>query len=199
ADGKRRVWQLAAGFADCARPGDVNQALMELGAMVCTPTTPRCEACPVRDACAALASGGEVERYPALPARKAARDEQWTALVARDAKGGCVWLETAPAGRWHGMLVPPMVLAAPDEPAAQALLARARTGELVSCGDVTHALTHAAMRVSVFQGALRARVAKGSSGEWVALDGLQGRAVPKITTAVLQRAGLAVRASRPAR
>ncbi len=198
ADGRRRVWQLAAGFADCARPGDTNQALMELGAMICTPSAPRCPACPVRDACAALARGKDVERYPALPARKAARDERWTALVARDPSGERVWLETAPAGRWHGMLLPPMVPSSPRTAPARALLVRARARDLVPCGDVTHLLTHATMRVSVFLGALRARAAQ-RHGEWVALDDLAGRAVPKITTAVLTQAGLAVRARRPAR
>ena len=35
----------------CARPGDLNQALMELGATVCTPTSPDCSSCPVKDLC----------------------------------------------------------------------------------------------------------------------------------------------------
>lgn len=199
ADGRRRVWQLAAGFADCARPGAVNQALMELGALVCTPTAPCCPRCPLQAACAARATVTDVERYPERPVRKAVREERWTALVARDESGLHVWLETARAGRWHGMLLPPMLLATPGDAAAQALVARARTTGLVSCGEVTHLLTHASMRVAVFFGRLRARAATRSSGEWVALERIDRRAVPAITTAVLRRAGLAVRAARPAR
>jgi A/G-specific adenine glycosylase len=58
-----RDWQPAE------RPGDFNQALMELGALVCTPKAPRCEACPAAADCVALARG-LVDRLPVLPARR---------------------------------------------------------------------------------------------------------------------------------
>ncbi|RKP23503.1 Mutyh protein, partial [Syncephalis pseudoplumigaleata] len=54
-------WQLAGALvADCEFPGDFNQALMELGATVCTPVKPLCEACPLQARCRAYAevSGG---------------------------------------------------------------------------------------------------------------------------------------------
>lgn len=44
-------WQMADGLLSKARPGDFNQALMELGAMVCLPTRPLCSECPVRELC----------------------------------------------------------------------------------------------------------------------------------------------------
>ncbi|KAK7100931.1 hypothetical protein V1264_023793 [Littorina saxatilis] len=48
-------WKLADSLADCDRPGDLNQALMELGATVCTPKTPQCSACPLNKVCKAYA------------------------------------------------------------------------------------------------------------------------------------------------
>jgi len=64
------VWRLAESMVPDAAPGDWNQALMELGATVCTPRKPSCLLCPVTSFCAALAQG-EPERFPA-PAKRAA-------------------------------------------------------------------------------------------------------------------------------
>jgi A/G-specific adenine glycosylase len=47
------LWEAAGGFLDLKRPGDFNQAMMELGATVCTPRAPACLMCPVIDLCAA--------------------------------------------------------------------------------------------------------------------------------------------------
>ena len=61
---RKEVARLAATLLDPTRPGDHNQAMMELGALVCRPRAPRCLLCPVAFACCARASG-EPERYPA--------------------------------------------------------------------------------------------------------------------------------------
>ncbi len=63
---QRAVREHAAAELDPRRPGDFNQALMELGATVCTPRSPRCADCPVAADCTALAEGTAAE----LPARK---------------------------------------------------------------------------------------------------------------------------------
>src|SRR5512137_208808 len=71
---------------DRERPGDWNQALMELGATVCTPRNPGCDACPLRSACRARALG-LVDELPEGRARRAPVDVQVAAaLVERDGK-----------------------------------------------------------------------------------------------------------------
>lgn len=50
----KTIWKLAGQLVDPDRPGDFNQALMELGATVCTPLNPSCSTCPVSDQCCAL-------------------------------------------------------------------------------------------------------------------------------------------------
>lgn len=50
-DGREVAWQRAEGLLDRARPGDFNQAMMELGATVCTPRAPQCLICPVHSFC----------------------------------------------------------------------------------------------------------------------------------------------------
>ena len=63
-----RVRALARPLVPTRSPGDFNQALMELGALVCTPRAPRCGACPLRSSCRAAASGTP-EAFPRAAAR----------------------------------------------------------------------------------------------------------------------------------
>ncbi|XP_057450814.1 adenine DNA glycosylase isoform X2 [Lotus japonicus] len=66
----KRIWKLAAQLVDPLRPGDFNQALMELGATVCTPLNPSCSSCPASEFCHALSNSKHdstvaVTDYPA--------------------------------------------------------------------------------------------------------------------------------------
>ena len=66
---ERTLWAVAAALVRGRDPGDLNQALMELGATVCTPRAPACETCPWRSTCAAFATG-DPERFPASRPRR---------------------------------------------------------------------------------------------------------------------------------
>ena len=66
--GRRRLRERVGELLDPHRPGDSNQALMELGAVVCTPRSPRCLLCPLAEVCRARAEGTP-ERYP-VPRRR---------------------------------------------------------------------------------------------------------------------------------
>ena len=81
---RRRLLVAAAELLDAARPGDSNQALMELGATLCTPRAPRCPECPLAEGCAAHASG-RPEAFPAPRARPAPRRVHQLAAVVGDA------------------------------------------------------------------------------------------------------------------
>ena len=71
AAGTRPLFQIQADrLLDRRRPGDFNQALMELGALICTPRTPACERCPLKRWCAASRSGTQAD-YPRRPAARA--------------------------------------------------------------------------------------------------------------------------------
>jgi A/G-specific adenine glycosylase len=71
--GQRRVWAeaeaLMAALPDDRAPGELNQGLMELGATVCTPTSPACLTCPISGPCVAARTGRQTE-LPVLPRRK---------------------------------------------------------------------------------------------------------------------------------
>lgn len=71
-DVEKELWELARSVVDAAPPGQagvVNEGLMELGATICTPTSPRCLLCPLAKECAALAAGTQAQR-PIIPKRK---------------------------------------------------------------------------------------------------------------------------------
>ena len=87
---ENRLWEYAAALARGPSPGELNQALMELGALVCTPRKPRCSVCPVERRCRAAATG-EPTRYPA--ARPARPRERVRVVVAYVTRGRRVLLE----------------------------------------------------------------------------------------------------------
>ncbi len=60
---QNRLWKLSAQLVPQESPGDFNQALMELGALLCTPRQPRCADCPIREGCVARKRGWQ-ERLP---------------------------------------------------------------------------------------------------------------------------------------
>ena len=68
-----RLREVATGLVDPGRPGDFNEAMMELGATVCTPRSPGCGGCPVREWCRARAAGTVAERPARRPRKRVPR------------------------------------------------------------------------------------------------------------------------------
>lgn len=58
---QKQLWKLATSLVPAGRAGDYNQALMELGALICTPRNPNCPKCPVRSRCEALLHGQQTK------------------------------------------------------------------------------------------------------------------------------------------
>jgi A/G-specific adenine glycosylase len=107
------LWEAAAAILPRKRVGDFNQALMELGALVCTPGKPDCPECPLNGECLARREGVQ-DRLPRRPARPAVAEVREVCVVARH--GGRVLLARRPAGgRWANMWeFPRAVLEGPE-------------------------------------------------------------------------------------
>ena len=98
---QQRLWQAAEALLPRHHIGAFNQALMELGALVCTPRAPDCPACPLRAACAARRLG-LVDAIPALARGPAVEEVREVAVALR--RGTKVLLVQRPAaGRWAGL------------------------------------------------------------------------------------------------
>ena len=94
-----RLWSIAASLLPDKNPGDLNQALMELGATVCFPLNPQCVQCPVKKSCAAHQKGKELF-YPVRSQRNHYEKLSMAALVLRNNKNK-IWLEKqSEQGRW---------------------------------------------------------------------------------------------------
>lgn len=195
--------RLAGALVPPDRPGDFNQALMELGATVCRPRRPRCATCPVEEICRARSRGTVDERPRAAPARAAPEDIVGTAVIV--SRRQRVLLARRPAeGLLGGMWEFPGSVADQAEPpgtaarrAARALLGRRAPrgpADLRAFTVVPHAFSH---RRHIYHGFLfrvaaevrvlptrREEVPGWSAAEWVAWPALGERALPAAQRAI---------------
>ncbi len=152
ASATKRLWEIAARLVPEERPGRFNEALMELGATVCTPRDPRCSTCPLEALCSARASGS-VAALPLIDAKKKVPVVKMVAAVLRS--GRLVLLaRREEGGLFGGLWEPPMVEAASIE-ASRALLGAVGVAEDVAlreAGKVKHVLSHKELRVAVATG-----------------------------------------------
>ncbi|MFO0963779.1 MAG: NUDIX domain-containing protein [Phycisphaerales bacterium] len=160
------AWRQAQTLVEaCTDPAATNEGLMELGATVCTPAQPRCDACPLAARCVARREGSAAQ-IPA-PRRSAARQVLWWhAIVDCDARG--LLLEQRPErGLWARMWQPPVV---ESERALEAQELAPRWGApLRAVGAFRHVTSHREVEFRVF-------VPAGASGAAPARDDPAARA-----------------------
>jgi A/G-specific adenine glycosylase len=160
-----RLWALAQHLVVRDRPGDVNQALMELGAVVCTPRSPACAGCPIRAHCRARAAGA-VDAYPQRVARPAPLEVSMVASVVW--RAGRVLVVRAPqdARWWPGMWHFPAATLGPREAPARAAAraAEAALGCPVPPGAPLMAVRHTVTRHRVTLEVFVARLPGGNAG-----------------------------------
>jgi len=156
------LWSEAEAWVEGEAPGALNQALMELGATVCAPVTPRCDGCPLGGVCSARATGRTAE-LPVPRKKKAPREVSAVALVALDGDGRALLRKESAARSedgtfggelFRGLHALPMI-EGEGRGAARALAdevgASLRTTRPI---EVVHVLTHRILRVSVFEARL---------------------------------------------
>lgn len=131
------------------RPGDWAQALMDLGATVCTPKSPKCAACPWTNVCAAFAAGAP-ETYPRRAA-KAERPRRF-GVVFRIERDGAFWLVRRPdKGLLGGMAaLPTTEWRAEGWTRAEALKYAPAKAAWKNIGQVEHVFTHFALALDVY-------------------------------------------------
>ena len=171
-----RMWAVAEELVEGPRPGDLNQALMELGATVCTPRNPDCPDCPVRRYCKAEAAGDAA----LLPIKtKKAKQTKMRAIGAWLERGGKILAVRRPetglmAGLWE---LPGGAIDAGDEAKdhlARVIAEATRLGirNIEAIGQIEHLFTHRRLTLEVFRchadpGA-RVRLADHVAHRWVA-------------------------------
>ena len=167
--GAKALWALAAALVPRRRPGDWNQALMELGATVCLPRSPRCEGCPVRRWCRALALG-RVAAFPPVPARRVGEKVRQAVVLVERRGRMLVARREGPllAGLWE----PPGVELAPRRSARAALRARLAglglRARLAPAGQtIRYTITHRNITAEVWRGEVDGSVRLPARLRWV--------------------------------
>jgi A/G-specific adenine glycosylase len=171
---REKLWERAEQMLPRRNIGDFNSALMELGALVCTPRAPRCLVCPVRASCQAFADGLQGKIPAPRPAKKTPLIERWTFCI-RD--GDRYLVQQRPAqGRWAGMWQFFTTEALEKPPSSQLLRSTfsLRVSEPSVLGLVEHALTHRRYRFEVFA----CESVIPAKGEWATLEELNDRPMP---------------------
>ncbi len=179
---RRKVEELAAGLVDPRRPGDFNQAIMELGATVCTPRNPQCLVCPWATECRTLGEHKTPKRAP-MTNREIA-----CALVVRECEAGTEVLfeqraaiNTVMPGMW-------------ELPALEAIhAAHLDTAALKEAMTVRHAIMQVNYTVRVHCMAPRdisSVAANAAQQRWIPLVEASSMALTGLARKVLTRAGL---------
>jgi A/G-specific adenine glycosylase len=147
---QREIRQRLGPLFDRGQPGRLNEALMELGSLVCTPAAPNCEVCPIQTVCTAYAE----DRVDELPTERSTPDltvHAVTALAIRE--DDCVLVRRrAPGGLLGGLWGPPVIEhdeASPPATIDPDLEVRVTVDEATVLGRLEHTFSHKRWRVRV--------------------------------------------------
>ncbi|MBI3935251.1 MAG: A/G-specific adenine glycosylase [Acidobacteria bacterium] len=171
AGGNERLRQLAGDLISARRPGDFNQAMMELGATVCLPQQPQCEQCPVRRNCLAYARN-EVEKYP--PRRRTGKPvvRRFVAAVVQNKASRVLLVRRSSKAKWfEGFWELPMW-----EPSREMPWEWIDLEERL--GTVRHSITQNRLKVAVFSASVRER---HRDAQWRWADFADFRSLPVTT------------------
>jgi len=184
---KKRLAELARGLTPQRRAGDFAQAMMDLGATICTPAKPRCILCPLAESCRARARG-IAEDLPARDARPerptrhgvvffATRADGAVLLRKRPERGLLGGMTELPTTDWRGHAYPvEEMMALAPAPAAWRTLP----------GLVRHTFTHFHLELTV--AAARIPEPRRVEGSWIAIERLGEEALPSVMRKVVAHA-----------
>ena len=98
----KQLWELAEQHLPDSRHQDYTQAMMDLGATLCTRSKPRCEECPLKADCVALAQGNMTD-YPTPKKKKALPEKQTIMLILKNSQQEVFMQKRPPTGIWGGL------------------------------------------------------------------------------------------------
>ena len=179
---------LAEALVPADRPGDFAQAVMDLGATICTPKRPACALCPWMQPCRARAQNLQ-ESFPRKLTKVEGKLRRGAAFVAYRADDSVLLRTRPPKGLLGGMAEPPTSPWSPDYDLAHALLDApldARWKRLP--GIVRHVFTHFPLELTVFLGKVAASTEPPDGMRWTARGKLEEEALPGAMKKVLAHA-----------
>lgn len=191
---KSRVTALAEALEPSDRPGDFAQALMDLGATICTPKAPACVLCPWAEPCVARRRG-DPEAFPVKAPKREGLLRRGAAFVAVRADGAVLVRTRPPEGLLGGMTEVPTTVWSHDFDEHSALHHVPRFGASRSNwrrvpGVVTHVFTHFPLELAVFVAAVTDGLEAPAGTRWIAREDVASAAFPNIMRKVISHAGI---------
>ncbi|KQZ12871.1 A/G-specific adenine glycosylase [Mesorhizobium sp. Root554] len=148
-EAKREIRLHVEEMAPRVRPGDFAQAMMDLGATICTPKRPKCMFCPVREDCSALASG-DPEFYPVRPAKSEKPLRRGAAFVAVRGDGAILLRKRPDKGLLGGMTEVPGTAWTARLDGETGVEAAPFPADWRHRGSISHVFTHFSLDLTVY-------------------------------------------------
>jgi len=187
---KPAIKQLAASLLPPRRAGDFAQALMDLGASLCSPKRPACALCPWSEPCVARARG-EQETFPRKAPKREGKLRRGAAFVVSRADGRVLLRQRPAKGLLAQMTEVPGSDWAHDFDEADALASAPRFKRAnwrLLPGVVRHVFTHFPLELAVFIAQVPPGAAAPKGARWVKVADLPGEALPTVMRKVLTHA-----------
>ena len=189
---KPQIRKLAAGLVPARRSGDFAQAMMDLGATICTPKRPACALCPWMQACSARRRGDQAS-FPRRARKPEGRLRSGAAFVVLRADGCVLMRQRPPKGLLGGMTEVPTTPWTHDFDAEAALrqapqLSRAKSKWRRLPGLVRHVFTHFPLELVVYRAEVAADAGAPAGTRWIPLAQLPGEALPSLMRKVVAHA-----------
>jgi len=151
-------------------PGDFNQAMMELGALVCLPRTPRCAVCPLRTFCRAFRTHTQT-LLPARPRSDKKLPVRHTVAVVIRRRGKILLVQPASRGLLASLWqLPGGDVAKNSTPAAATKTVHQQTGlrlaDVRRIGEITHDFSHFRQNLAIFAGRATGRITSAIPSQW---------------------------------
>ena len=191
--GKALFSVLANELLDKSAPAEWNQSIMDLGATVCLPANPICDACPLQPHCAAY-QNGVIAELPARTAKAPLKQRHLHYIILQQA--GNSWLQRREAGIWSGLYQPFLVEA--EERLDRQQLAETETlkglgisaGDLAYEGQLQRKLTHQALDLQFFSAEIGEKQILPAGGAWFSEAEQQSIPLPKPIALFFEKKGL---------
>ncbi|MGN6471568.1 MAG: A/G-specific adenine glycosylase [Rhizobiaceae bacterium] len=185
-EAKPEIRGIVDAMTPAGRPGDFAQAMMDLGATICTPRRPSCFLCPLRGNCKALATG-EPERFPVQEVRAEKPRRVGAAFVAVRPDGAVLLRRRPEAGLLGGMTEVPTTGWTARQDGATGSEAAPFAARWRHAGAITHVFTHFALELQVYRADTSDRELPGGHW-WSAAEEIRGEALPTVMKKAIEAA-----------
>ncbi len=179
-DTMKQLWYLAESVTPEQQAPDFNQAMMDLGSMVCLKSKPKCEACPLKKLCSSYLHHSQAE-YPQRKPSRAKPHKHTLMLLHRHGDQILLW-RRPPSGIWGGLWSLPEV---DDEHAIelwqQSFLSMAQTQRVIQDSVIRHQFTHYSLDISlaiIEMEQLPEQVSDEENYVWVDIEALANHGLP---------------------